>query len=91
MVAGDRRAGLKLIDPAVMGPPLPRWPHQARDVHDERIVATGFGAWLAGHAQGQREQFQSPKTIRAVIVRPASLACGMLAWTYAEVTCWLTR
>ena len=52
MVPGDRPAGLKLIDPAVMGPPI-IWlaSPQARDVHDERIVATGFEAWLAGHAQ----------------------------------------
>ena len=52
MVPGDRPAGLKLIDPAVMGPPI-IWlaSPQARDVHDERIVATGFDAWLAGHAQ----------------------------------------
>jgi len=48
---GDRPAGLTLIDPAVMGPPIV-WlaSPQARDVHDERIVATGFEAWLAGHA-----------------------------------------
>ena len=52
MVPGDRPAGLTLIDPAVMGPPI-IWlaSSQARDVHDERIVATGFGAWLAGHAR----------------------------------------
>ncbi len=51
MVPGDRPAGLTLIDPAVMGPPIV-WlaSPQARDVHDERIVATGFEAWLAGHA-----------------------------------------
>jgi NAD(P)-dependent dehydrogenase (short-subunit alcohol dehydrogenase family) len=46
---GDRPAGLTLIDPAVMGPPIV-WlaSPQARDVHDERIVATAFEAWLAG-------------------------------------------
>jgi gluconate 5-dehydrogenase len=46
---GDRPAGLTLIDPAVMGPPIV-WlaSPAARDVHDERIVATGFEAWLAG-------------------------------------------
>ena len=46
-----RPAGLTLIDPAVMGPPIV-WlaSPQARDVHDERIVATGFEAWLAGRA-----------------------------------------
>jgi gluconate 5-dehydrogenase len=48
---GDRPAGLTLIDPAVMGPPIV-WlaSPEARDVHDERIVATEFGAWLAAHA-----------------------------------------
>jgi NAD(P)-dependent dehydrogenase (short-subunit alcohol dehydrogenase family) len=48
---GDRPAGLTLIDPAVMGPPIV-WlaSPQARDVHDERVVATGFEAWLAGRA-----------------------------------------
>ena len=47
--SGDRPAGLTLIDPAVMGPPIV-WlaSPQARDVHDQRIVATGFEAWLAG-------------------------------------------
>jgi gluconate 5-dehydrogenase len=46
---GDRPAGLTLIDPAVMGPPIV-WlaSPQALDVHDQRIVATGFEAWLAG-------------------------------------------
>ena len=54
MVPDDRPAGLTLIDPAVMGPPIV-WlaSPQAREVHDERIVATGFEAWLAGHASGQ--------------------------------------
>jgi hypothetical protein len=48
---GDRPAGLILIDPAVMGPPIV-WlaSPQARDVHDERIVATDFDAWLARRA-----------------------------------------
>ena len=47
--SGDRPAGLTLIDPAVMGPPIV-WlaSPAARDVHDERIVATGFEAWRAG-------------------------------------------
>jgi NAD(P)-dependent dehydrogenase (short-subunit alcohol dehydrogenase family) len=47
--AGDRPAGLTLIDPAVMGPPIV-WlaSPQARDVHDQRIIATDFEAWLAG-------------------------------------------
>jgi gluconate 5-dehydrogenase len=53
MVPGDRPAGLTLIDPAVMGPPIV-WlaSPQAQDVHDQRIVATGFEAWLAGHGHG---------------------------------------
>jgi gluconate 5-dehydrogenase len=43
----DRPSQLTVIDPAVMGPPIvwlasPR----ARDVHDQRIVATTFGPWL---------------------------------------------
>jgi gluconate 5-dehydrogenase len=48
---GDRPAGLTLIDPAVMGPPIV-WlaSPQARDVHDERIVATEFEAWLSRRA-----------------------------------------
>jgi gluconate 5-dehydrogenase len=48
---GDRPAGLTLIDPAVMGPPIV-WlaSPQAREVHDERIVATDFDAWLARRA-----------------------------------------
>jgi NAD(P)-dependent dehydrogenase (short-subunit alcohol dehydrogenase family) len=48
---GDRPAGLTLINPAVMGPPIV-WlaSPQARDVHDERIVATDFDAWLASRA-----------------------------------------
>ncbi len=45
--AADRPAQFALIDPAVMGPPivwlaLPL----ARQVHDERIIATSFDAWL---------------------------------------------
>ncbi len=48
---GGRPAGLSLIDPAVMGPPIV-WlaSPQARDVHDERIVATDFQGWLARRA-----------------------------------------
>jgi hypothetical protein len=41
---------------------------------------------------GQRvSSSSSPESIRAVIVRFAVLACGMPAWTYPDVTCWLTR
>ncbi len=52
--AEDRPARLAVIDPAVMGPPIvwlasPR----ARDVHDERIIATSFGAWLHSRADPQ--------------------------------------
>jgi NAD(P)-dependent dehydrogenase (short-subunit alcohol dehydrogenase family) len=38
----------QLLDPAVMGPPI-RWlcSPQAAGVHDERIVATEFEAWLS--------------------------------------------
>ena len=45
--AEDRPAQLAVIDPAVMGPPIV-WlaSPQARHVHDERIIATRFGAWL---------------------------------------------
>jgi NAD(P)-dependent dehydrogenase (short-subunit alcohol dehydrogenase family) len=37
-----------LLDPAVMGPPI-RWlcSPEAADVHDERIVATEFPAWVS--------------------------------------------
>jgi NAD(P)-dependent dehydrogenase (short-subunit alcohol dehydrogenase family) len=44
----DRPPQLAAIDPAVMGPPIV-WlaSRRARDVHDQRIVATSFGAWLA--------------------------------------------
>jgi hypothetical protein len=37
-----------LLDPEVMVPPL-RWlcSDAAAGVHDERLVATGFDAWLA--------------------------------------------
>jgi NAD(P)-dependent dehydrogenase (short-subunit alcohol dehydrogenase family) len=45
--AHERPPQLAVIDPAVMGPPIV-WlaSSQARDVHDERIIATSFGAWL---------------------------------------------
>jgi NAD(P)-dependent dehydrogenase (short-subunit alcohol dehydrogenase family) len=47
---GDRPAGLTLIAPEVMGPPIV-WlaSPAARDVHDQRIVATEFEAWLGRH------------------------------------------
>ncbi len=45
--AEDRPPQFALIDPAVMGPPIV-WlaSPQARGVHNERIVATSFSAWL---------------------------------------------
>jgi NAD(P)-dependent dehydrogenase (short-subunit alcohol dehydrogenase family) len=48
----DRPAQLAVIDPAVMGPPIV-WlaSPQARDVHDERIIATSFSAWLHNRAR----------------------------------------
>jgi gluconate 5-dehydrogenase len=50
--AQDRPAQLAVIDPAVMGPPIV-WlaSPQARDVHDERIIATSFSAWLHSRAR----------------------------------------
>jgi NAD(P)-dependent dehydrogenase (short-subunit alcohol dehydrogenase family) len=47
----DRPAQLVVIDPDVMGPPIV-WLASplARGVHDERIVATGFGAWRQSRA-----------------------------------------
>jgi NAD(P)-dependent dehydrogenase (short-subunit alcohol dehydrogenase family) len=45
--AEHRPAGLQAIDPAVMGPPIVWLASAAADgVHDERIVATEFEAWL---------------------------------------------
>jgi NAD(P)-dependent dehydrogenase (short-subunit alcohol dehydrogenase family) len=43
----DRPPQLTALDPAVMGPPIV-WlaSPQARDVHDERIVAANFTEWL---------------------------------------------
>jgi NAD(P)-dependent dehydrogenase (short-subunit alcohol dehydrogenase family) len=43
----DRPPHLAVLDPAVMGPPIV-WlaSPQARDVHDERIVAANFTEWL---------------------------------------------
>ncbi|HEX9033925.1 MAG TPA: SDR family oxidoreductase [Streptosporangiaceae bacterium] len=47
----DRPEQITVLDPAIMGPPIV-WlaSEHARDVHDERIVATGFGEWLARRA-----------------------------------------
>jgi NAD(P)-dependent dehydrogenase (short-subunit alcohol dehydrogenase family) len=44
----DDEARSRLLDPAVMGPPVV-WlaSAEAGEVHDERIVATEFGDWLA--------------------------------------------
>jgi gluconate 5-dehydrogenase len=43
----DRPARLAALDPAIMGPPIV-WlaSPEARDVHDERIVAVNFAEWL---------------------------------------------
>jgi gluconate 5-dehydrogenase len=50
MVPEDAPAEVRasLLDPAVMGPPIV-WlaSSDAEDVHDERIVASGFQSWLA--------------------------------------------
>jgi NAD(P)-dependent dehydrogenase (short-subunit alcohol dehydrogenase family) len=50
MVPEDAPAEVRasLLDPAVMGPPIV-WlaSSDAKDVHDERIVASGFASWLA--------------------------------------------
>jgi gluconate 5-dehydrogenase len=45
----------RLLDPAVMGPPIV-WlaSEAAAGVHDERIVASEFGAWLAHRGGGGR-------------------------------------
>jgi hypothetical protein len=73
--AQDRPAQLAVIDPAVMGPPIV-WlaSPQARDVHDERIIATSFSAWrvpsrhfgrqpqLAGTRPCRTEQGQSVRS-----------------------------
>ncbi len=47
----DRPAQLTALDPAVLGPPIV-WlaSPEARDVHDERIVATEFADWLRRRA-----------------------------------------
>jgi gluconate 5-dehydrogenase len=43
----------RLLDPAVMGPPLVWLSSPAADgVHDERIVAAGFEDWMAARADG---------------------------------------
>jgi gluconate 5-dehydrogenase len=52
MVPDELRGELRvnLLDPAVMGPPIV-WlaSPAARDVHDQRIVARDFDAWLQAH------------------------------------------
>ncbi len=58
MVPDQQRDELrgKLLDPAIMGPPIV-WlaSPDAADVHDERIVARDFDAWLAARSKGQEE------------------------------------
>ena len=50
MITDDlpEQARARLLDPSIMGPPIV-WlaSPKAADVHDERIVATGFQEWLA--------------------------------------------
>ncbi len=62
--AEHRPAGLRAIDPAVMGPPIV-WLASAAagGVHDERIVATEFDDWLT-HRTDRRRPDQPP-TIRS--------------------------
>jgi len=45
----SRETRARLLDPAIMGPPIV-WlaSEAAQGVHDERIIATEFDAWLAG-------------------------------------------
>jgi len=53
--AEHRPAGLQAADPAVMGPPIVWLASPAADgVHDERIVATEFEAWLTRTADRGR-------------------------------------
>ena len=51
---GDRPPGLRVLDPEIMGPPIV-WlaSAAAAGVHDERIVATGFQAWLRDRDGGR--------------------------------------
>ena len=53
-MAGDSGIDLHGTRALVTGGPPIVWlaSPQAQDVHDERIVATGFEAWLAGHPRG---------------------------------------
>ena len=46
--------GLRVLDPAVMGPPI-TWlaSDEAADVHDERIIAAEFDRWLRDRAGGR--------------------------------------
>src|SRR6202044_2809815 len=50
----DRPPRLAALDPAIMGPPIV-WlaSPQARDVHDERIVAVNFTEWLQDRNGGK--------------------------------------
>jgi NAD(P)-dependent dehydrogenase (short-subunit alcohol dehydrogenase family) len=57
MVPEDAPAEVRaaLLDPAVMGPPIV-WlaSSDAKDLHDERIVASDFDSWLASSGRGRR-------------------------------------
>ncbi len=62
--AEHRPPGLRAIDPAVMGPPIVWLASAAADgVHDERIVATEFDAWLTRRTD--RRWPDQPPTIRS--------------------------
>lgn len=51
LAPGDRPAGLSVLEPAVMGPPIVWLASPLADgVHDERIVAASFDAWLRSRA-----------------------------------------
>jgi NAD(P)-dependent dehydrogenase (short-subunit alcohol dehydrogenase family) len=68
--AEDRPAQLAVIDPAVMGAPIV-WLASpgARHVHDERIVATSFDAWLRSRADPGIPGTSGP-AVPAVVVGP---------------------
>jgi NAD(P)-dependent dehydrogenase (short-subunit alcohol dehydrogenase family) len=50
---GPVPAGMRILDPAVMGPPIV-WlaSDEAAGVHDERIVAAEWEQWLRGRSRG---------------------------------------
>jgi hypothetical protein len=50
---GPLPEGIRILDPAVMGPPVV-WlaSDEAAEVHDERVVAAEFEQWLQARSQG---------------------------------------